>query len=79
MEKLLKTQFKLGFYDNPLTNKFSKYNEDSIHNNAHIELAKKVAEQSIVLLKNEHHLLPFTKDKYESIMIVGPNATSYDA
>ena len=79
LEKLLKTQFKLGFYDNPLTNKFSKYNEDSIHNNAHIELAKKVAEQSIVLLKNEHHLLPFTKDKYESIMIVGPNATSYDA
>jgi len=79
LEKLLKTQFKLGFYDNPLTNQFSKYNKDSIHNNAHIELAKKVAEQSIVLLKNNHNLLPFAKDKYESIMIVGPNATSYDA
>ena len=77
--KLLKTEFKLGFYDNPLTNPFSKFNKDSIHNNAHIELAKKVAEQSIVLLKNKNNLLPFSKDKYESIMIVGPNATSYDA
>jgi beta-glucosidase len=77
--KLLKTQFKLGFYDNPLTNPFSKFNKDSIHNIAHIELTKKAAEQSIVLLKNKNNLLPFAKDKYESIMIVGPNATSYDA
>ena len=79
LQKLLITQFKLGFYDNPLTNPFSKFNKDSIHNSAHIALSQKVAEQSIVLLKNKNNLLPFSKDKYESIMIVGPNATSYDA
>jgi beta-glucosidase len=79
LEKLLKTQFKLGFYDNPLKSPFANYNVDSIHNNAHIELSEKVAAQSMVLLKNKNNLLPFTKDKYESIMIVGPNATSYDA
>ena len=79
LQKLLTTQFKLGFYDNPLTNPFSKFNKDSIHNSAHIALSQKVAEQSIVLLKNKNNLLPFSKDKYESIMIVGPNATSYDA
>ena len=79
LEKLLTTQFKLGFYDNPLANPFSKFNQDSIHNSAHIALSQKVAEQSIVLLKNKNNLLPFAKDKYESIMIVGPNATSYDA
>jgi len=77
--KLLKTQFKLGFYDNPLKSPFANYNVDSIHNNAHIELSEKVAAQSMVLLKNKNNLLPFAKDKYESIMIVGPNATSYDA
>jgi beta-glucosidase len=79
LAKLLNTQFKLGFYDDPLKSPFAKYNVDSIHNNAHIELSKKVAQQSIVLLKNKNNVLPFSKDKYESIMIVGPNATSYDA
>mgnify|MGYP002143179429 FL=1 len=79
LSKLLKTQFKLGFYDNHSKSPYIKYANDSIHNDAHIQLARRVAQQSMVLLKNENHILPFSKDKYESIMIVGPNATSYDA
>jgi beta-glucosidase len=76
---LLKTQFKLGFYNDKNKRPYKNYNADSVHNNTHIELSKKVAQQSMVLLKNNNHLLPFSKDTYESIMIVGPNATSYDA
>ncbi len=79
LANLLATQFKLGFYDDIKKSSYINYNVDSIHNNTHIELSKKVAQQSIVLLKNKNNVLPFSKDKYESIMIVGPNATSYDA
>ena len=77
--KLLSTQFKLGFYDPKSKDPYSKYKEDSIHNANHIALTRTVAQQSMVLLKNENSLLPLKKDAYPSIMIVGPNATSYDA
>ncbi len=77
--KLLSTQFKLGFFDSKSKDPYSKYMEDSIHNAHHIALTRKVAQQSMVLLKNEKSLLPLKKDAYPSIMILGPNATSYDA
>ena len=76
---LLKTQFKLGFYNAPLQDPFRNYKADSIHNASHIALSRKVAQQSMVLLKNQNGLLPLKNNTYSSIMIVGPNATSYDA
>jgi beta-glucosidase len=76
---LLKTQFKLGFYNNKNKDPYKNYLQDSLHNPKHIQLARKVAQQSMVLLKNENNILPLKKDAYSSVMIVGPNATSYDA
>ncbi len=37
----------------------------------HIELAKKVAEESITLIKNDGNLLPFSKDESKSIAVLG--------
>lgn len=76
--KLLNTQFKLGFFDDPAKSIYAKYKADSLHNEAHIQLARKAAQQSIVLVKNKNNILPFAKNKYESIMVLGPNATAYD-
>ncbi|MEK0423382.1 MAG: hypothetical protein RLZ95_1292 [Bacteroidota bacterium] len=76
---LLKTQFKLGFYDAKKNDPYKHYLQDSLHNKNHINLARTVAQQSMVLLKNENNILPLKKDAYPSVMIVGPNATSYDA
>ena len=76
---LLKTQFKLGFYNAPQQDPFRDYKEDSIHNAPHIALSRKVAQQSMVLLKNKNGILPLKNNTYTSIMMVGPNATSYDA
>jgi beta-glucosidase len=75
----LRTQFKLGFYDDASLNPYHSYGADSVHNAQHIALARKVAQQSIVLLKNENNVLPLSKSKYSSYMVIGPNATSYDA
>ena len=81
----LRTQFKLGFYDKQEDNPYRKYGIDSIANTYHRNLSRKMAEQSMVLLKNgevgenKTKLLPLKKENYKSMMVVGPNAASLDA
>jgi beta-glucosidase len=77
--ELLRTEFKLGFYDAPDQIPYHTYGTDSVHNAAHIALTRKVAQQSMVLLKNDHNILPLNKTNYPSLMVLGPNATSFDA
>jgi len=77
--ELLRTEFKLGFYDDQNNVPYHTYGADSVHNASHIALSRKVAEQSMVLLKNDHNILPLNKADYPSIMILGPNAASLDA
>ena len=76
---LLRTQLKLGFFDDKAAVPFSSYGADSVHNAAHIALARQMAGESIVLLKNTKNILPLQKDDLASLMIVGPNAFSFDA
>lgn len=75
---LLRTEFKLGFYDDAAANPYHGYGADSVHNDAHLALARKIAQQSMVLLKNNNNVLPLKKSNYSSIMVVGPNAASLD-
>jgi len=79
LSHLLKTEFKLGFFNDPSTSPYYNYGADSVHNVQHIALARKVAEQSMVLLKNSNHILPLNKANYSSYMVLGPNAASLDA
>ena len=75
---LLRTQFKLGFFDKTSSSPYASYNADSISNAAHTALARKVAQQSMVLLKNKDQILPLKKSKYSSITVLGTNAASLD-
>ena len=76
---ILRTEFKLGFFDDPATSKYASYNADSIANDYHQQLSRRLAQQSMVMLKNEKNLLPLDKSKYGAYMVVGPNAASLDA
>jgi beta-glucosidase len=76
---LLRTQLKLGFFDDKSRVPFSSYGADSVHNTAHITLARALADRSMVLLKNDKQVLPLDKASLSSLMIVGPNAFSFDA
>lgn len=76
--ELLRTEFKLGFYDDPDSSPWHAYGADSVHNASHVALARKVAEQSMVLLKNNNNVLPLDKSKYPSMMVIGPNAAAFD-
>ncbi|MDB5287475.1 MAG: beta-glucosidase [Mucilaginibacter sp.] len=79
LSHVLKTQFKLGFFDDAAKSPYYSYRADSIHNTQHIALARKAAQQSIVLLKNDNNILPLKEVNYTSIMVLGPNAASLDA
>ena len=74
---LLRTQIKLGFFDDKALVPFSSYGADSVHNAGHIALARAMATQSMVLLKNDNRTLPLKTPN--SLMIVGPNSFSFDA
>ena len=74
----LRTQFKLGFYDEQGADAYDALGEESIHNQAQINLARKAAQQSMVLLKNDKNLLPLNRELYKSIMVLGPNAANAD-
>jgi beta-glucosidase len=75
----MRTQFKLGFFDDTSKNPFAKYASDSVNNQYHVNIAKEMALESMVLLKNDQQILPLNKSKYGAIMVVGPNAASLDA
>ena len=75
----LRTEVKLGFFDNAASSPYAGYGVDSVANDYHRMLARKMAEQSMVLLKNDKNILPLDKTKYPQLMIVGPNAASLDA
>jgi beta-glucosidase len=70
---------KLGFYNPQSMDPFAGYGEDSVSNVYHQSLARKMAQQSMVLLKNDNNILPLNKTDYSAIMVVGPNAASLDA
>lgn len=70
--KILRLKFELGLFEAPYVDveearKVSK-------NEKHKELARKVAQEAIVLLKNEGNILPLDPEKYKRIAVVGPNA-----
>ncbi|MBX7127112.1 MAG: glycoside hydrolase family 3 C-terminal domain-containing protein [Cyclobacteriaceae bacterium] len=79
LASILRTQVKLGFFDPPAASPWKSFGADSVANEYHRALARKMAAESMVLLKNDNHLLPLRKSDYGSIMVVGPNAASLDA
>ncbi len=73
---LLKTRFKLGMFDPENANPYSKIGSEVIHSEAHKQLARKVAQRSVVLLKN-NGALPIAKD-CPSVFVTGPMAGNID-
>ncbi len=75
VRRILIAKFKLGLFDHPYKYCNTQREKATILNKEMIEASKKVALESIVLLKNENSLLPFKKD-LKSIAVVGPLANS---
>lgn len=74
---LMKTRFKLGMFDPKGSGPYDHISPSVINDGAHRQLAKKVALESIVLLKNDG-VLPL-KDNLPKYYVTGPNAANIDA
>jgi beta-glucosidase len=68
----LGTRFKLGLFDPPEKCPYSKIGIDQNDTPENEALSLKVAEESIVLLKNDG-LLPLNRSKIKRIAVIGPN------
>ena len=75
---IFRTEFRLGFYDDQAQNPYHGYGADSVSNSFHTALARKAAQQSMVLLKNDNNTLPLKKGNVTSLMVLGPNAAAID-
>lgn len=72
VKRILEAKFKAGLFDKPYTVPTDR--TQRVHTPAHVQLAGLMAEESIVLLKNDRDLLPLDKNKTRSIAVIGPNA-----
>jgi beta-glucosidase len=67
--RILRMKFHFGLFDNP-----PEFDLDVISNPEHTLLTLEVAQESIVLLKNEGDALPLLRDQIGRIAVVGPLA-----
>jgi len=72
VRRLMKTRLKLGMFDPPERVRYARIPYSVNESPEHDRLARRMAQQSIVLLKNEG-LLPLSRT-LKAIAVVGPNA-----
>ncbi len=67
--RILRVMFTLGLFD-------GSPREGTVDTPEHRALSRKVAEESVVLLKNRHRLLPLKADRMHTIALLGPKAAA---
>ena len=72
---LLRTQFRLGFYDPAVSVAFSRITPAENNTPAHAALALEAARKSMVLLKNDG-TLPLRREALKRVAVIGPSADS---
>lgn len=77
--RLLTTRMKLGLFDEPDKVPYNTINYDVVDCKEHREINEEAARKSVVLLKNENHILPLKKDSIRTIGVIGPNADNRKA
>lgn len=71
--RILRYKFKLGLFDDPYRYSDEQREEELVLNEKHLDLAREMARESMVLLKNEGDVLPLSKD-IGTLAVVGPLA-----
>ena len=74
VKRLFTARFRLGMFDPPQDVPYAHIPMSEVDSQAHRELARKVARESIVLLKNANGILPLDANT-KTIAVIGPNAT----
>ncbi|MDR3247068.1 MAG: glycoside hydrolase family 3 C-terminal domain-containing protein [Prevotellaceae bacterium] len=75
LRRLFEIRIRLGMFDPADKVPFFKIDSSALEKKAHKDLALKMAQQSLVLLKNDG-VLPLKKENIKKIAVLGPNANS---
>ncbi|WP_245234814.1 glycoside hydrolase family 3 N-terminal domain-containing protein [Tamlana crocina] len=67
---MLRTKFILGLFENPYID--ANETKKEVRSKANLSLAKKMDEESLILLKNENDILPLSKKTPRKIALIGP-------
>ena len=70
VRRILRVKYKLGLFDGE-----NKQYKGAANTKEHQDLAREVAENAVVLLKNKNNVLPLSRGKIKSIAVIGPNAS----
>jgi len=70
--RVLRLKFNAGLFEHPYIDTQNTLRR--VGTEEHAQLERKVADEAIVLLKNENNLLPFKPESIKTIAVIGPNA-----
>lgn len=70
--RVLTIKFRAGLFDHPFVDPDKA--AEVVGNGKHGELARKVADEAIILLQNKGNVLPLDAAKIKTIAVIGPNA-----
>ncbi|HEY8971743.1 MAG TPA: beta-glucosidase BglX [Puia sp.] len=71
VKRILHKKFELGLFDDPYRFSNADREKATLNKAEHVRAARDMADKSIVLLKNEGHLLPLST-RLRSIALIGP-------
>lgn len=72
--RLLTILFKIGMFDPTDRNPYASIGREVIECEAHKKHAYRMAQESMVLLKNENSILPLDVRRIKKLALIGPNA-----
>ena len=75
LARLLQTKFRLGMFDPEELVPHAQIPFEIVASKEHRALAREMARQSMVLLKNDNQLLPLSRD-LGTVAVIGPNANA---
>ena len=72
LARVLRVGFRLGAFDPPEMNPYSKIQADVIRSPEHLKLSLQTALESMTLLSNRNDFLPLKKTDLKSVAVIGP-------
>ncbi|MDE7407639.1 MAG: glycoside hydrolase family 3 C-terminal domain-containing protein, partial [Muribaculaceae bacterium] len=74
VKRVLRAKIETGLMDDPYMEKCTFYMP--IHGDEAVTLSRAIADESVVLLKNDNNILPLDKSKLKNVAVIGPNAAT---